>query len=409
MIKHLFRYIPKIYFTNKEGALLGILYPLAFGLLYLVIFSNIVQIDTKMEPIPVALVIDSNLEQSKRFKEGISAVAQEGELTDKSLKFKEEAQEKTLMVYTLVSSFEEGRQLAEKDIVVASLLVEEVQQDLALSLEVAPQAVNSFSSSIVYEAFSSVNAIYQGINQGMKDENGRPSFAKLNKITPIIKQLQDGQNFIQTQANVKKSSPFAVYFYSTLAYLSLYFLTSGMAIVNLNEAYGSYTGVRLVISPTSKYKRFAVSFITQLIPSLLVIYLLVYIYYLRNIPLGTDWARLLIILSLGVILGIILGSAIAVLCKGKYKLLNGIAIGLPLVMAAFSGMMSHNLKILINQQAPWINKINPVALINDGIYYLNNYPTYHQYNQNLLILGIFIVVTTLITLWGLRRNDYASL
>lgn len=409
MINHLFRYIPKIYFKNKEGALWGILYPLAYGLLYLVIFSNLIQIDTKMEPIPVALVIDPQLEQSKRFQEGISAVAQEGELQDKNLKIKENEQDKTLMVYTPVASLEEARELAEKNIVVASLLVEEDQQDLALSLEVAPHAINSFSSSIVYEAFSSVNAIYQGINQGIKDENGKPNFAKLTKITPVLNQLKEGQELIKAEKNVIKSSPFAVYFYSTLAYLSLYFITSGMVIVNMNEAYGSPAGMRLAISTSSKNKRFFVSFLTQLIPSLLVIYLLVYIYYLRNIPLGGDWGRLLLILSLGVILGITLGSALAVIFKGKEKLLNGIAIGLPLVLAAFSGMMSHQLKILINEQAPWINKVNPVALINDGIYYLNNYPSYHQYHQNLLILGIYIVITSLITLWGLRRNDYASL
>lgn len=409
MIRHLFRYIPKIYFKNKEGALWGIIFPLAYGLLFLVIFSNLVQIDTKMEPIPVALVIDNKLEQSKRFQEGISAVAQEGVLQDKNLKIKEEGQDKTLMVYTPVATLEEARQLAKKNIVVASLLVEEGQQDLVLSLEVAPHAINSFSSSIVYEAFSSVNAIYQGINQGIKDENGKPNFAKLTKITPVLNQLQEGQGLIQAGKNVKKSSPFAVYFYSTLAYLSLYFLTSGMNMVNMNEAYGSYTGIRLAISTASKNKRFLVSFLTQLIPSLCVIYLLVYIYYLRNIPLGADWGRLLLILSLGVILGITLGSAIAVLCKGKYKLLNGIAVGLPLLMGAFSGMMSHQLKILINEQAPWINKVNPVALINDGIYYLNNYPSYHQYHQNLLILNLYIMITSLITLWGLRRSDYASL
>ena len=75
----------------------------------------------------------------------------------------------------------------------------------------------------------------------------------------------------------------------------------------------------------------------------------------------------------------------------------------------FAGMMGITMKNIIDKNAPFINRINPVAMITDGLYALYYYDSGERYLINVISLAVFSAVMMLISVSGLRRQRYDSL
>lgn len=412
MFKHLLRYMPPMMYKNRDGALFGIFFPFAFGLIYLMVFTGLMSNVNNLETVSIAMVFEGSTTEIATAQTNIENIAVPGEFNDDDSLVPAESHEETpLMAYIEVASLEEGRELANDGSVVATVVVDNQDEAMNIALEVAPVAVNDFGASIVYSALSSFSSISSGITGAFEDAaNSNNPLIAVGQVTQRVNDVQSNSYYPETvQSGVEGTNSNSIYFYAALAYLCIFFMSVGTDIVNQNEAYFSSEALRTTVSPVPKGKRFLASFISWGIPSLLVVYAVIALYYLNDIPLGNEWGRLLILMTLGVIVGLLLGTAVAGLLKNQGGLLSAVSIGLPLVMGALSGLMSQPIKVAINENAPWLNKINPVSLINDGIYYLNNYPTFDHYNQNVIILAIMAVVLLVVTILSIRRTDYASL
>lgn len=412
MFSHLLRYMPPMMYKTRDGALFGIFFPFAFALIYLMVFTGLMSNANNLETVPIAMVFEGTTTEIVQAQTNIENIAVLGEITEDNSVVPAESHEDTpLMAYIQVASLEEGRELADDGSVIGTVVVDNRDNAMNISLEVAPVAVNEFGSSIVYSALSSFSSISSGITGAFEEaaSSDNPIIA-LGQVTQRVNDVQDNSYYpVAVQSGVEGTNSNSIYFYAALAYLCIFFMSVGTDMVRLNEAYYSSEALRATVSPVPKGKRFLASFISWGIPSLLVVYAVIVMYYLNDVPLGNEWGRLVILMTLGVLVGLLMGTAIAGLLKNQQGLLQAVSIGLPLVMGALSGLMSQPLKVTINEHAPWINKINPVSLINDGIYYLNNYPTFEQYNQNVMILAIIAVVLLALTMLSIRRTDYASL
>ena len=215
---------------------------------------------------------------------------------------------------------------------------------------------------------------------------------------------------LTVDANIAKgTSSISLFFYACLAYLCIFFMSIGTNIVTLNEANYSQQALRAAISPMNKMTRFLAAFLSCALPCFAIIYLILFIYYQNGIPLGNDWGRIILLMSVGLLVGLLMGTALASLTKAKESILNTLYVAVPLALGAFSGLMSQELKVFMDTRVPWFNQVNPVSLINDSLFALNNYPTYHQYNRNLLALVLIAVLLMAVTLISLRRTDYENL
>lgn len=411
MFSHLLAYMPKFMYKNREGALFGILFPFAFGLVYLFIFTGLISGADQLETTPVAMVFQGTSQEIDYAKQSLEAVAVPGQLdANGELVPLETGEETPLMVYLELDSLEEGQLLAEQAKSKATILVDNREGKMDLAVEIAPAAVNDFSSSIVYSALSSFSQIYGGISSSYATvvDSDQP-LESLALVNNRVAELENEVDYIVDSNREKGTSSYSIFFYAALAYLCMFFMSVGTNMITDNEAFSSPQALRASVSPVPKSRRFMASFISWGIPCLLIIYAVVALYYWNDIPLGNHWLRLIILLTLGLIVGLLFGTALASLLKSNTTVLSAVSIGLPLVMGAFSGLMSAEIKQAVNESIPWLNKINPVSLINDGIYYLNNYPTFDQYNQNIMILIAYIIILLAITLIGLRRTDYANL
>ena len=125
--------------------------------------------------------------------------------------------------------------------------------------------------------------------------------------------------------------------------------------------------------------------------------------------MGPRTGHILILLLLGVFTGVFLGAAIGSLFKGTPGIKTALGIGLPLVMGFLSGMMSSHVRKMIKNSAPFLQKINPVSLVTEGLYSLYNYSNLDRYYEIITRLGIFLVIAIVLTIIGLRRSNYESI
>lgn len=410
MLRHLFRYTPQMMILNRDGILFGLLFPFAFGLIYLFVFTGLIATGNSLNPIPVAMVFEGTSEEVSNVQSNLQGFVEPGERIDNEIVLSNEADTQPLMKYVEVANLEEGRQLADEGLVDATIIAHNDQGSASFSIEVSPSEVNNFTSSIVYSALNSFQAINSGIETAYSNIISSPNpLTAYSTLNQRLDAFQQGEYLLEDKTDEESSSSFNIYFYAAIAYICIFFMSSGIEIVRGNEANFSPQALRSTMAPIPKAYRFIVTFISWAIPSILIVNCIILIYYLNDVSLGNEPFKVSLIVTLGVLVGLLMGTTIAALLKSNANLMQAIAIGLPLVLGAFSGMMSAGLKVLVNENFPWFNKVNPVSLINDGIYYLNNYPTNDAYKQNVLILATYIIILLALTIIGLRRTDYESL
>ena len=71
--------------------------------------------------------------------------------------------------------------------------------------------------------------------------------------------------------------------------------------------------------------------------------------------------------------------------------------------------MIGNMQQIVEVKAPWLNRINPAAVLADGLDELCTYGPGKAYAEDLSVLIVMSVVTMLISSLALRRKSYASL
>lgn len=408
MFKHLQSYSFKLFFRNKEGVAFGILLPLVFGLIYLFAFQELVTTDETFEPVPVAVVFEGTEDEIALAKESLAVVAQPGNLENEELVV--EAKHSDALLWYYETDERTAEQLLEEQTIDDVIFIDNTNNQFQVSLTVGSHAANDMASTIVYTALSNLSSITGTITglytNAAKSENPPQAIEQVNQT---LETTEISQSFITDSNTEEGISGMSIFYYASLAYICIFFMSVGVSVVTENEANYSPSALLITASPVPKSKRFGITFLTSAFSSLAIVYLLLLIYHFNNVPLGNDPWRLVALMTLGVLVGLLLGTATASLFKNKASVLIGISITIPLVLGALSGLMAIDLKYFIMEKMPILAKLNPVSLINDALYYLNSYPTYQQYNENMLILGIYAVLFLLITLRALRRTDYENL
>ena len=80
-----------------------------------------------------------------------------------------------------------------------------------------------------------------------------------------------------------------------------------------------------------------------------------------------------------------------------------------MLMCFLSGLMVGNIKAIIQQHLPIINKLNPAAVISDSIYCLDIYPDLSHFLTKLTTMVIMSAVLMIAGIAFTRRKKYASI
>lgn len=265
---------------------------------------------------------------------------------------------------------------------------------------------NSVSSTIIKSVVDEIetnNTIFSDLMKSGKyasndmEEQVNRIIEKINSTTINTKDI-----------SVKKLDIAVIEYYSLLAMTCLYGGFIAMSAISNSLASASSRGKRVAISPIKKstaiLSSLCASFIVQLIGALL---LLIYINII-GVNLHTNLISLFIITILGVLSGISIGLIVSVMINKSEDTKLGIIIAISMALSVLSGMTGVSLKYVIDSKIPFINKINPAAMITDGLYAVY-YENSARFLNNIISLIIFISLLIVISILYMRRKKYDNI
>lgn len=364
----MFKYRLKFFLSDKVNLFWALAFPLILSTLFYAAFGNL-QSAESLKTINVALVHES-------VSESFYQTASEVKVGDK-----------VLFNIVEVESSNKGLDLLKSKDVIG------VIEGDTLTI-----TTNSFESSIV-ESF--MNRYLQSTKTIMRIMSQDPTFNH-NSIS--------FQTVIQPiPINDAINNPMTINFYTAIAmaiiYGAFFSLTSCISL----QANLSFHGARLSVSPYPKWKQVLVDLVCSWsILMIILIILISYQHFVLSIQFGALLPIVLICMVSG-LLSVLLGYAVAVLFKFSENTKVSIIVTLSMVWSFLAGMMSIQVKYYVDLFVPWLKYLNPSALITDSFYRLYYFEDIKLIVNNLLVMGIYIVVLTFVCIIALRRNQYDSI
>lgn len=199
--------------------------------------------------------------------------------------------------------------------------------------------------------------------------------------------------------------------FACIAYITFYAFSMGNHLLDHLHANQSPLGLREQISPLERRKSFMLHFGAYLIIYIgftLVLYLLLRLLGAEAAMKTNVWA-LLLLLFLGQCCGIVIGVVVAALLPEAKGVRQAIGILLPLFLGFLSGMMVSGVRTSMQAAAPLLDALNPVNMVNDGLYGLYTQGVGEIYHTAMAHLAITLVIFLGITIIALRRDRYESL
>lgn len=241
------------------------------------------------------------------------------------------------------------------------------------------------------------------------NENMVRTIMEKNPNTDISNIFVD-KTHIESDIPNKDMDPTMVFFYALIGFQIIYGYSWGLSIIYQYEANLTTIAKRNAISPLNK----KISLLASMCVGFLLNFCIaLFTMLIFNKVLGVDFSnripQLLLIVAIGSLNGVSLGMVIGASNKADIETKLGLGIGISLLLSFLAGMMVSNIKIIIAEKAPLINKVNPVALISDGIYSLYYYQSLDRYYNNVICLVGVTLGLILLTFIFTRGKQYDSL
>lgn len=200
------------------------------------------------------------------------------------------------------------------------------------------------------------------------------------------------------------------YFFNLIAMTCLYAAMAGSNIAIDNQANLSTLGARRSISPVHKL----VSTLGDLTALLLfefstVVIALLYFSNILGVNFGNRIGYIALTALVGCLAGISIGFFIGSIGRFNRDTKFGLLMAVIMSGCFLSGLMVGNMRVIVEEFCPLINRINPAALISDALYSLIIYPSLERFYGNIASL---LAISAVLCLGGfamMRRKKYASL
>ena len=359
--KNTFRYL------LRQRAMLfwALIFPIVLGIFFKLAFGNITEMD-KFKTIDVA--VNENLMKDENFKRFMK------EMEDEEYFHVTEAKDKDV--------------LDEKD--APKAYIESMDKIYTKKSGISETMVETIMN-VYSQKFSMIARIMQ------KDPT-----TDLSKIVGVDDHIKD-----VSRKNMDMTNTF---FYTLLGMTAIYGYMWGMFVIYQYEANLSTNAKRNAISPTKKSTMLSASLLVSWIINFVII--LIFIIYLKY-GLGVDFGGralpLIVLSALASLSGVAFGVLLGVSNKASLDTKIGLGIAITMLMSFLAGMMVSDLKIIIAEKAPIINKLNPVAIVTDAVYSLYYYDSMARFNWDMINLALITLLFVVASLFFMRGKEYESL
>lgn len=372
---HLLKYNLKVKLKNFGMTFWPLAFPLILGTLFYFAFGNIS--DADFQTVPVAVVEEAHADQVflaflDQIEGGEDKLLSVEKMTDEQAQDKLEAKKVSGIYYVGT----------EPSLTVASSGIEEsILQSVLSSYENTRSTVRNMLKI-------HPEGIFDGLRAMLRQQNS-------------VQELSLGGRTID--GNVQ-------FFYALIAMGCLYGCFIGVGTAIRLQANLTALAARRCVTPTHKLKLV----LSELISSFLlgyvdVVILLLYLRYVLKLDFQGQMGRMLVICFLGSLIGVSMGIFVGSLGKMKEGAKIGIILGISMVCSFLAGLMNNTMKDIVEKHAPFINRINPAALISDAFYCINVYDDPARYHRSLITLAVMGVVLVTASFLLIRRERYDSI
>ena len=264
---------------------------------------------------------------------------------------------------------------------------------------------NGFNQSIIKTFLDTYEQKSQTINRIIQLN---PDLVKNGQIKMITNLFHDF--IVDGGAKSKNPDNILIYFYSLIALSCIFGCNWGFTeIVNI-QADQSNIAARINVAPTHKMKLLLCNLLAAFtLHFISVLLLLAFLTQVLNITFGGQLSYILLTCIMGSLCGISLGAMICVTVKANIKAREAILTAIVLGGGFLAGMMSIQVKYLVQKKVPFLGFINPSNLITDALYSLYYYDEYDRFYLNIILLLVLTIIFTSITYFKIRRKEYASI
>lgn len=232
-------------------------------------------------------------------------------------------------------------------------------------------------------------------------ENLDAAIYELNNYRQIVKETSLGGETLD---------PNVQYFFALIAYACLSGTFLGVRACFDSQANLTPLGARRSITPTHRLTMILTDmFVLVAIHFINIMILTIYISNILGISLGKNIPALLLVNLMGSTIGITLGLAFGSLTKMSLNMKMGFCVLLTLFPAFLAGLMFGNMKNMIEQHLPILNRINPAAVLSDAYYCMGVYNDMGRFMRCILILSFMSIILLLAAFLGIRRERYDSI
>lgn len=377
MFRHVLKYGLMSLLRTREIVFWTLAFPFALTTFMYLAFGNLFETTEQFHVIPAAVVQEG---ENEVFTQMLQMVSAEGE--DQLLEIHETTREK-----------------AEE-----MLLAGEVKGILTVGEKPALQVAESEMEQTLLQMI---------LDQFVQYQKTITDVAQIHpeKIMQVVAALTSQSEYVEEKKSTEGNQDNIInFFYAVLAMVCLFASFAGCDRILKIQANVSALGQRRNMIPVHKLKSILADFAAcEIVQYSIVILLLVYMKFVLRLELGDDLPQILILLFLGTSYGIMIGIFVGSLPRLGEGGKMGVLVSVSLALSAMSDLMISGIKDSIEHSLPFINDINPAALITDSFYALNIYETDERFWGNMISLGAGAVVLTLISYFMVRRSRYASI
>lgn len=212
------------------------------------------------------------------------------------------------------------------------------------------------------------------------------------------------------ESKTQKANSIIIIFYSLVAMVSTYGVFPGIETTNKVQANLSSVGARINITPIEKSTLVLSGVLVGLFINLLSnLILILFIQFVLGMELFTNIGYSSIFIVLGNLFGISLGVFIGVSNRKSPGVKTMISIMVTLFLSFLSGLMSVDMKILIDKKIPILGKINPISILTNNLYRINALGNTNNLGQGIALLILYSVILMGASYIFLRRRQYDSI
>lgn len=375
---HAFKYSLRKMMRSKMTLGWNLMFPIVLATMFSLAFSGLEE-DEAFSAIPVAVVTHSE---------------SDSELCN----VMKEVNDGKMFIVTVLSDEEAAAALEKKDII--GIVYDEAPARLKVSAEMLG---NKLEQSILDIFVSEYNLTFSTI---MNTVILRPE--KAAKISEILSATPEYNEFISySEGNMQEKLS---YFYNLLAMSCLFAASGGVYIATGHQANLTSLGARRCAAPLKRYRSFAGEITAEvLFHFLCVVAALLYINVGLDVDFGPYFGFAFITGFVGTVLGVSFGFMIGSMGRQSEGTKVGIATGSIMICCFLSGLMAGGMRMLVEQIAPWFNRINPAALVTDGFYSLAVYQSFDKYIICLISMAALSVLFWAVGATFTRRRSYAAI